>query len=130
MLSHPDWQKKRLEVMQRDSFTCRDCNSKDKELHVHHLYYVQGKKPQDYPLSAYKTLCFQCHELEEENLRLVGGALINMYRGMGASAKEINVFAIAVYDYLEATHETLPELKNILQIIVFELKKASKYDKL
>jgi len=38
-LKNPKWQKKRLEILQRDEFKCRNCNSEDKTLHIHHLDY-------------------------------------------------------------------------------------------
>ncbi len=58
---HPEWQKKRLEVLQRDGFECLNCHSKDKELHVHHGYYSKGKKPWEYPIESLFTLCADCH---------------------------------------------------------------------
>lgn len=61
LLKSPLWQKKRLEIMQRDNFSCRSCGCKDKMLHVHHLYYVKGKNPWDYPNDAFLTLCEECH---------------------------------------------------------------------
>jgi hypothetical protein len=62
-LNDPRWQKKRLEIMQRDNFTCQLCKSATRTLHVHHNYYSQGKLPWEYPDSCYRTLCFECHEL-------------------------------------------------------------------
>jgi len=34
------WQKKRLEIMKRDKFTCRICGDTESTLSVHHLFYV------------------------------------------------------------------------------------------
>ena len=64
-LKDPRWQKKRLEVMERDGFTCKLCNEDTKTLHVHHKSYQFGKKPWDYELDNFDTLCVPCHELEE-----------------------------------------------------------------
>jgi len=61
-LKDPLWQKKRLEVLQRDEFTCVDCGNKEQTLHVHHKYYRRGADPWDYPDDALKTLCEDCHE--------------------------------------------------------------------
>lgn len=66
-LRDPKWQKKRLEIMQRDNFTCRKCGSKDKTLHVHHVEYHNGNDPWEYPDNYYLTLCFECHEEEGDN---------------------------------------------------------------
>jgi len=60
-LKHPNWQKKRLEILSRDKFTCRNCEASDRPLHVHHSYYVKGRDPWEYPLFSLVTLCEQCH---------------------------------------------------------------------
>lgn len=57
----PRWQKKRLQIMERDNFTCKVCNNNENTLNVHHLYYVPGKKVWDYPNSAFITACADCH---------------------------------------------------------------------
>ena len=61
-LRDPRWQKKRLEIMERDSFLCRVCFDKDKTLNVHHRYYEKNKAPWDYENEALITLCEECHE--------------------------------------------------------------------
>lgn len=46
-----------------DDYTYRPYLSKEPvELHVHHKYYVDGRKPWDYPNDALITLCSECHE--------------------------------------------------------------------
>lgn len=59
-LRDPRWQKLRLEVMDRDGFTCLRCRSKTKTLNVHHLVY--HREPWDSPLAELETLCEECHE--------------------------------------------------------------------
>ncbi len=51
----PRWQKKRLEIMQRDGFECRDCSDGKETLNVHHAYYIPGRKPWEYPSWALST---------------------------------------------------------------------------
>ena len=58
-LKSPKWQKKRLEVLNRDSFTCCKCGDTETELHVHHLKYT--KEPYDADLKDLETLCKHCH---------------------------------------------------------------------
>lgn len=60
-LKDPRWQKKRLEVFNRDGFTCKSCESTKKTLHVHHLNYIAGREPWDYDLEYFITLCEDCH---------------------------------------------------------------------
>lgn len=66
LLRSPMWQKKRLEIMERDGFTCQYCGRKDRELQVHHRVYHKGAKPWEYDDSELITLCNQCHEAETE----------------------------------------------------------------
>ncbi len=62
LYKHPLWQKKRLEIMKRDNFTCLDCGNKEKELQIHHKYYEKETNPWDYPDDCYLTLCKHCHD--------------------------------------------------------------------
>lgn len=66
LLRKPEWQKKRLEIMQRDDFTCQYCGCKERELQVHHRVYHKGAKPWEYDDSELITLCNRCHEVETE----------------------------------------------------------------
>lgn len=66
-LKDPRWQKKRLEIFQRDDFSCQLCKDKETTLHVHHRYYMGYYEPWDYPDSALVTLCAICHESEEQS---------------------------------------------------------------
>ena len=74
-LKDPRWQKKRLEIMERDEFTCQCCKSKDKTLHVHHKTYEFGNDPWDYEDFNFITLCMLCHT-EEEYQKLIFNASI------------------------------------------------------
>lgn len=61
-LRDPRWQRKRLEIFQRDSFACRSCGSTSMELQVHHRFYLRGLEPWEYDNDALATLCRPCHE--------------------------------------------------------------------
>lgn len=54
------WQKKRLEVLSRDNFTCCKCGDTETELHVHHLKYIGN--PIESDISDLETLCKHCHQ--------------------------------------------------------------------
>ncbi len=62
-LKDPRWQRKRLEILNRDAFTCRDCGDKEKTLHVHHCLYHRGTEPWEYRDDELRTLCEGCHEI-------------------------------------------------------------------
>lgn len=60
-LKSPLWQRKRLEIMQRDDFKCCLCQKTENELNVHHLYYTPNTEPWGYDSECYITLCKDCH---------------------------------------------------------------------
>lgn len=63
-IKSPRWQKRRLEILQRDDFTCQICGCQDKTLHVHHTTYEKDKMIWEYPDEMLITLCEDCHEYE------------------------------------------------------------------
>jgi len=62
-LLDPRWQKKRLEILQRDNFTCLICKSTTDTFHIHHEAYKND--PWDIDNKYLKTLCFRCHDVIE-----------------------------------------------------------------
>lgn len=61
-LKDPRWQKMRLQILERDDFTCLWCGDFESTLHVHHGYYRSGCDPWEYDPSTLHTLCERCHE--------------------------------------------------------------------
>lgn len=66
LLKHPNWQKKRLQILEAANFECTSCGSKDKTLHIHHKYYEKGLKPWEYPEQCLVCLCEDCHARYQE----------------------------------------------------------------
>lgn len=67
LLKHPLWQKRRLEIMQRDNFTCQICGKGINDgttLNVHHKQYIYGKMPWEYDNTNLVTLCEKCHKIQ------------------------------------------------------------------
>jgi len=64
-LKDPRWQKKRLRVMERDGFKCRDCGDEKETLHVHHCFYEKGD-PWNTKDDFLLTLCETCHKERQE----------------------------------------------------------------
>lgn len=63
MLKKPLWQKKRLEIMERDNWTCQRCCDQDSELQIHHFNYF--KNPWEAGSEDLITLCKSCHSIIE-----------------------------------------------------------------
>lgn len=63
-LKKPEWQRRRLEILSRDQFTCQLCGDKETELHVHHKSY--SGEPWDANDTELETLCKHCHASLEE----------------------------------------------------------------
>ena len=61
LLKHPLWQKKRLEVMQRDGFMCKLCYDDETTIHVHHTSYKKDLAPWEYSDTELVCLCKDCH---------------------------------------------------------------------
>lgn len=74
-LKDPRWQKKRLKILERDKWACRDCGCAEKSLQVHHCYYEKGD-PWKTNERFLLTLCEECHvargDLEEDARRAIG----------------------------------------------------------
>lgn len=71
-LKDPRWQRKRLEIMERDGFKCRICGDETTTLHVHHIRYLRGREPWEYREFYFVTLCENCHETEEREIKACG----------------------------------------------------------
>jgi len=80
LLKHPKWQKKRLQILSRDNFTCQDCFDDEKTLHVHHKIYTKGAKPWEYEDVHLITLCEDCHSLETESLKIEEKYLVEAFK--------------------------------------------------
>lgn len=68
-LKLPQWQKKRLEIMQRDNWTCRICRTTDDTLNVHHGYYDRMLEPWQYPDKSLYTICENCHNNTTQEMK-------------------------------------------------------------
>lgn len=92
-LRDPRWQKKRLEVFERDNWTCLQCGSTEKTLNVHHRVYADGYEPWDVRMGILETLCEECHEKETSERREVEQHLMLALRGIGVPWYGIDMLA-------------------------------------
>lgn len=63
-IKHPNWQRKRLEVMEAAGFECENCGAHDVTLNVHHKQYVKGRLYWEYERHELACLCEDCHKSE------------------------------------------------------------------
>lgn len=80
-LKSPKWQKRRLQILERDEFKCKICKCKEQTLHVHHINYTSNTDPWDYPDNKLITLCDVCHKKvhTKKDLILVSNSDISLY---------------------------------------------------
>lgn len=109
-LKDPRWQKRRLEIMQRDNFTCQKCGNGLNDgvsLNVHHLVYRKCQ-PWEYLDYELVTLCENCHH-ETHNAKpkkpkkqksVTGSPKIIFYRSLLKGVKELTPNEKIVYSFL------------------------------
>jgi len=84
-LLDPRWQKKRLEILERDGWRCRYCGNDKLTLHVHHVLYLKGVDPWDYEDADLHALCEDCHLLEKRRDEMDYQS-VGLLRQLGVSA--------------------------------------------
>ena len=78
-LRDPRWQKMRLQIMERDQFTCQFCRSTKKTLNIHHKHYDKGAAPWEYDESVLVTCCEECHQRIEMLKNTLGDLMGSRY---------------------------------------------------
>jgi len=89
-LLDPRWQKKRLEILGRDRFTCRVCWDTERTLHVHHKRY--NGNPWEAEDKDLITLCESCHEIESDAKDLFKEKAVKWVENSSFSFDDINGF--------------------------------------
>jgi len=76
------WQRRALEIKQAANWRCQHCGRGEPAtkqetfiLHVHHLHYIQGRAPWEYPDALLVALCKDCHEGTHEATDALRSAL-------------------------------------------------------
>lgn len=100
-LLDPKWQKKRLGILNRDSFTCQNCGDDSKTLHVHHRCYSKGE-PWEIDNRHLVTLCESCHEEETTSIKSALEHLVD-------AAKKSQFFASDIEDFAWGIHDCEPQ---------------------
>ena len=97
-LRDPRWQKLRLQVFERDEWTCQLCGDTGSTLAVNHKYYLSSKEPWEYPIDALNTLCESCHSNEYESRPEAEQQVLLALRVKGFCAADVQDFAIGFFN--------------------------------
>ena len=62
LLKKPQWQKRRLQMLEKAGWKCVECGAEEQQLHVHHRRYIAGATPWEYEDKDLVVLCEACHE--------------------------------------------------------------------
>ncbi len=65
-IKHPNWQRKRLEVLESAGWECENCGAEETTLNVHHKQYVKGRMYWEYERHELECLCEKCHKTHHE----------------------------------------------------------------
>lgn len=84
LLQRPEWQRKRMEILERDGFVCTQCKAPgtpENYLQVDHKVYRNGSLPWEIENSYLQTVCVKCHKRFTELRRRVNELTgeMNMY---------------------------------------------------
>lgn len=87
-IKSPKWQKRRLEVMQKDGFICQLCGDTESMLNVHHLSYHKDRNIWEYEDWELITLCENCHKEEHSTMDYIINE-IESIKSRGVTMREI-----------------------------------------
>lgn len=84
-IRHPNWQKRRLQIMENAQFSCERCGTNEVTLNVHHKRYVKGRMYWDYADNELQCLCEDCHQQEHTHRALLDRILTEADESHGAA---------------------------------------------
>ena len=91
-LKDPRWQKKRLEIFQRDGWACRLCGESEITLHVHHDSYKGN--PWDINSKELKTVCKFCHEIIHDVKKSENASVVHIEKPISTTDYEYEVYIV------------------------------------
>lgn len=113
-LKNPLWQKKRLEIMQRDDFRCHQCLDSKSTLNVHHKKYIYGRDPWEYDNKYLVTLCDRCHDKYHKYWKDCENNLIDTLKNTSMQYYDLQIISQAIINigsvkFIEMCAECLTE---------------------
>ena len=116
------WQKKRLEIMERDKWTCQSCAASGEgvTLNVHHAYYEAGKAPWEYPNQSLVTWCEDCHKARHWMMKQMQEELVRspIMAAKGALALSLNYPEVLEYIGAADANRRLPTDPDVLILVI------------
>jgi hypothetical protein len=139
-IKSPKWQKKRLEILNLRGFKCEKCNCDEKQLHVHHRFYLKNRKAWEYDNDVFQVLCYVCHENEHNNTKTKNFELYDyIFEELKFEIKSDKMVRALEYknvlqQFIEIENEQYNYDENYLyidniQMLLFVLKNGSKKDR-
>jgi hypothetical protein len=101
-LGHPNWQRVRLRILERADWQCEECGNTDKQLHVHHKFYIKGRMVWEYSDDELMALCKDCHKDHHESSEHLARVLADVYPSVMISIVAGYKFAMEQMDAEEA----------------------------
>ncbi len=111
-LKNPRWQKKRLEILERDEFSCQSCGSEEETLHVHHISYRKKTEPWEYDNDELITLCEHCHK----NITEYTDYSISIVMGRGYCIETAYELSLLMAELDGMNPSELSAVRNIIQM--------------
>jgi hypothetical protein len=121
-LKDPRWQKKRLEIFERDGWQCGFCGTKSETLHVHHLIYQHGKEPWDCHEENLLTLCSDCHQAEFEERKNSEAELIEFLHLYRFTWDNIHELMCVFGRHMERGKDRADDILNIVDRSLWNLR--------
>jgi hypothetical protein len=103
-LKDPRWQRRRLEIMQRDAWACQMCGTTTQTLAVHHLCYQPGKDPWESANEELLTVCESCHDHETRNIKEARNEILHRLRRMPWQTADLHMLSLFLFT-VQAFHK-------------------------
>lgn len=114
-LLDPRWQRKRLEKLQQEDFTCQLCGDTTSTLHVHHKAYFKGRDPWEYENDQLAVLCGECHESQHTNEDLLADVVSRLPLD-GPFCRDEIAYLVAGYASIDISPSSMRMLNEINRI--------------
>lgn len=117
------WQRKRLEIMERDGWACLGCGAAGEgvTLNVHHVYYESGRAPWEYPSEALVTWCETCHTAMHAKLKTI----MQLIAMGGCATEDLMGEADAVIGFLDGMSDVPPHQQDKMYLFGYRAVQKS-----